>query len=74
MFLTEKEEVSSDYTRDAPCKWDQSVRVRKCGKCIGEGEGEGDTQKGEMTCTLPLLSGNPNTCGTERKMQISCEI
>ncbi|XP_063727107.1 uncharacterized protein LOC134854682 [Symsagittifera roscoffensis] len=70
----EKEEVSSDYTRDAPCKWDQSVRVRKCGKCIGEGEGEGDNQKGEMTCTLPLLSGNPNTCGTERKMQISCEI
>lgn len=51
-----------DMRIDAPCKWDQSVK--KCEKC--------DPKTKEMTCTMPLLSGNPGTCGEERKMQMDC--
>ncbi|XP_075248592.1 uncharacterized protein LOC142341502 isoform X2 [Convolutriloba macropyga] len=51
-----------EYAVSDPCKWDHSVK--KCGLC--------DPVTMEKTCTMPLLSGNPSTCGDERKGQFSC--
>jgi len=56
-------DTGEQYKRSDTCQWDSSVM--KCDKC--------DDKIQEMTCRMPLLSGNPKTCGEERKMQKSCD-
>lgn len=45
---------------DATCKWNHEAK--KCDKC----------EKSRTSCVMPLLSGNPATCGEERKLTIDC--